>query len=283
MTSIRAPAVAGQFYEGTPDGLRDQIESTFEHDVGPGEIPSVGDGHCEIYGLVSPHAGYPYSGPIAAHGFGALAESGRPESVILLGPNHGARGKDVAVTEADAWETPLGTVEIDDELRQAVLDASDLVVADEPTHAGEHSLEVQVPYLQYLYDEAPSIVPIVMTRQDEDVATRLASDLGAALASVDRTVPIVASTDMTHYEPQAEAEGQDRKAIERMEALDATGLLRTVSREHITMCGYGPTATAIACSTDDGAETGDLLQYATSGDTAGSPREVVGYASLAIR
>lgn len=283
MTSIRSPAVAGQFYEGTPDTLRDQIESTFRHEVGPGEIPTVGEGPNEIFGLVSPHAGYPYSGPIAAHGFGALAASGRPESVILVGPNHRARGEDVAVTAADAWETPLGTVEVDDDLRQVLLDASELVVADEPTHAGEHSLEVQVPYLQYLYDEVPAIVPIVMTRQDEEVATRLASVLATALSSVDSTVPIVASTDMTHYEPQAEAERQDRKAVERMEALDATDLLQTVSRERITMCGYGPTATAIACSRKGGAETGELLQYATSGDTAGSPREVVGYVSLAIR
>ncbi len=283
MTSIRSPAVAGDFYEGTADGLRDQIESTFRHDVGPGDIPSVGEGQAELFGLVSPHAGYPYSGPVAAHGFGVLAESGRPESVILIGPNHSARGSDVAVTEADAWETPLGTVDIDDELRQAVLGAADNIVADEPTHAGEHSLEVQIPYLQYLYDEVPAILPIVMTRQNEDVVASLASALAAALRSKVRPVPIVASTDMTHYEPQAEAEQQDRKAIQRMEALDATGLLRTVSREQITMCGYGPTATAIACSTRGSAETGELLQYATSGDTAGSPREVVGYASLAIR
>lgn len=282
MTSVRSPAVAGQFYEGTPDGLRDQVESTFRHDVGPGAIPAIGEGAPDILGLVSPHAGLPYSGPIAAHGFGALAEAGRPESVILVGPNHSARGKDVAVTEADVWETPLGRIEIDDELRQAVLETSQLVAADERTHAGEHSLEVQLPYLQYLYDQPPSILPIVMTRQDEDVATTLGSDLATALSSIEKTVPIVASTDMTHYEPQAQAEKQDRKAIDRMEALDATGLLRTVARENITMCGYGPTAAAIACSDAGGAEAGRLLQYATSGDTAGSPREVVGYASLAI-
>lgn len=281
MTAIRSPAVAGQFYEGTAAGLREQIESAFTHEVGPGSIPAPLEATPDIHGLVSPHAGYPYSGPVAAHGFAALADAGSPEAVVIVGPNHSAAGEPVAVTEADAWETPLGSVPIHDELREELVGGTGDIVADERTHAGEHSIEVQVPLLQYLFGDVP-ILPIAMTDQREETVMDLASDLHEALESIDESVTIVASTDFTHYEPHNVAERQDHKAIERIEALDATGLLETVASERISMCGYGPTAAAVeTVSRAEGTE-GRLLQYATSGDTAGSPREVVGYASMTL-
>jgi hypothetical protein len=192
-------------------------------------------------------------------------------------------GERVAVSDADAWETPLGTVDVHAEMRRALLDRSELVVADERTHAGEHSLEVQVPFIQYLYESPPPILPLVMTRQDEDTVLSLAENLQTVLESASESVAVLASTDMTHYEPADVAKRQDRKAIERMEALDGPGLLDTVARENITMCGYGPTAVALSVAEGRTGTGGELLQYATSGDTGGPSREVVGYASVLIR
>lgn len=282
MTAIRSPAVAGQFYQGTAAGLRDQIESAFTHEVGPGSIPAPRETTPDIQGLVSPHAGYPYSGPVAAHGFAALADAGTPDAVVIVGPNHSAAGEPVAVTEADAWETPLGSAPIHDELRKELVGGTGDIVADERTHAGEHSIEVQVPLLQYLFGDVP-ILPIAMTDQNEEMVMALASSLEAAREAIDDSVTILASTDFTHYEPHDVAKRQDRKAIERIEAFDATGLMETVASEHISMCGYGPTAVAVETISRAGGTQGELLQYATSGDTAGSPRKVVGYASMALK
>lgn len=282
MSDGRQPAVAGQFYEGTAEGLTRQLEQIFSHEHGPGTVPTPASCAPTIRALVSPHAGYPYSGPVAAHGFGALAEDGTPDAVVLVGPNHSGRGETVAVSAVDEWRTPLGSVPVHDGLRTRLLERSDILVEDDRTHAGEHSIEVQVPFLQYLYEDPVPIVPICMTRQDGRTATALADAIGATIDGVEETVVVVASTDLTHYEPQAVAEAQDQKAIDRMVALDADGLLETVASEDISMCGYGPTAVALETARRLGAETGELLHYATSGDTSGPSREVVGYASLAL-
>lgn len=282
MTAVRSPAVAGQFYAGDEIGLRTQIESTFTHEVGPGAIPDVESGVADLRALVSPHAGYPYSGPVAAHGFGALAAAGRPDVVVIVGPNHGGFGEPVAVSEADRWATPLGEVPVHSELRDRLVRDTEFVVADERTHAGEHSIEVQVPFLQYLFTDIP-ILPIAMTRQDADTTTDLAAALEAGLGAVDGTAVLVASTDLSHYEPQRVAERKDEAAIERMCALDPTGLYETIASEDISMCGYGPTATVLMVAEATGSTEGELLKYATSGDTAGSTAEVVGYASVAVR
>jgi hypothetical protein len=282
MTSVRPPAVAGQFYEGSAAALREQLEATFTHELGPGEVPQVGEGQLSIRALVAPHAGYPYSGPVAAHSYAALARAGRPDAVVIVGPNHSGRGEAIAVTEADTWETPLGQLTVHDALRQTLLDRTDGIVVDERTHAGEHSIEVQIPYLQYLFESVP-ILPIAMTRQDETTVKTLAAELADLLEAEDARIPIVASTDFTHYQPQSVAEEQDRLALDRIEALDASGLLETVSEEGISMCGYGPTAAAIEAATRGGAAEGRVLKYATSGDTAGPAREVVGYAAAVIR
>lgn len=282
MTSVRPPAVAGQFYEGSAPGLREQLESTFTHAVGPGEVPEVAEGPPSIRALVVPHAGYPYSGPVAAHSYAALARSGRPEAVVIVGPNHSGRGEAMATTEANAWETPLGEVPVHDELRERLLETPAGLVAEERTHAGEHSIEVQVPYLQYLFADIP-ILPVAMTRQDEATVMDLADGLATVLDSEDARIPIVASTDFTHYQSQSVAERQDRLCLDRIEALDAAGLLQTVSEEGISMCGYGPTAATVEAAERGGAGDAEVLRYATSGDTAGPAREVVGYGAAVIR
>lgn len=282
MTTVRPPAVAGQFYAGTETGLREQIEAAFTHELGPGSVPSVREETPDLGTLVSPHAGYPYSGPVAAHGFKALADEGQPDVAVVVGPNHSGLGESVAVSEADRWQTPLGDIPMATELRERVLERSDTAEADDRTHEGEHSLEVQVPFLQYLFDDL-SILPIVMTEQDETTARELAETLAGVLEGVDRSTVLIASTDMTHYESQDVAEQKDKQAIDRMQALDVGGLYETIAAEDISMCGYGPTAVGMEVARRKGAETGELLTYGTSGDTSGSTAEVVGYASVAVR
>lgn len=283
MTSVRKPAVAGRFYEKSATELTRQIEASFRHEHGPGECPDVADGSPDVRAIVSPHAGYPYSGPVAAHGFGELVASGTPDAAVILGPNHDGLGDPAALTTADRWATPLGEVQIHDELREHIAEATEVVTLDEHTHDGEHSIEVQVPFLQYVYGDTVPIVPLCLTRQDESTVESVSRALLEATESFDGDVVFVASTDMTHYRTPSVAETQDRKAIDEMEALDGSALLETVSRERISMCGYGTTAAVLDAAKGLGASEGTVLKYATSGDIAGPAREVVGYASVVVR
>ncbi|MFW6384751.1 MAG: AmmeMemoRadiSam system protein B [Halodesulfurarchaeum sp.] len=283
MSSVRTPAVAGRFYEKSATALTRQIEESFRHDHGPGEIPDIADGPPDVRALVSPHAGYSYSGPVAAHGFAELAASGTPDAAIILGPNHDGLGEPAALSAADRWATPLGEVRIHDDLRERIAGSSEIVSVDERTHDGEHSMEVQVPFLQYVYDDSVPIVPLCLTHQDESTVESVSRALVDAADAFDGDVVFVASTDMTHYRSPAVAEKQDRMAIDEMESLDGSALLKTVTRERISMCGYGPTAAVLEAAKGLGATDGTLLKYATSGDIAGPAREVVGYASVVVR
>lgn len=279
MTAHRSPAVAGQFYAGGKAALEEQIESAFEHPVGPGSVPTGGTGAKQPVGLVSPHAGYPFSGPVAAHGFARLAASGRPDVVIIVGPNHGRRGRSLAISGAEAWETPLGTVPVHDELRETLASKDGLEI-DETTHAGEHSLEVQVPFLQYLYEDPVPIVPIVMSRQDQTRVDQLSSALVDSVPDWSDVV-LVASTDLTHYEPAERAERNDEPIRAAIESVDPAAILDAKRGGH-SMCGPGPTAVALQVARDQQVEQGTVLSYATSGDTAGDTDSVVGYVSAVL-
>ncbi|MDZ7850925.1 MAG: AmmeMemoRadiSam system protein B [Halodesulfurarchaeum sp.] len=278
MSTHRSPAVAGQFYAGTEAGLREQIESAFEHPMGPGSVPVVEPTVGLPIAIISPHAGYPYSGPIAAHGFARMAAGGRPEAVVILGPNHGRGGAPLAISDADRWETPLGSVPIHDEIRSSLATAPGLEL-DERTHDGEHSLEVQVPFLQYLYDDVP-IVPVLMSRQDESRVTQAVSALTEVFSS-DRNVVLIASTDLTHYEPHEVAKRDDEPIRRAIQDLDADGIMEAARSGH-TMCGFGPTAAILRASHESGGTEGSVHAYATSGDTAGGTDSVVGYVSAAV-
>ena len=282
MTAVRHPAVAGQFYAGDEAALSQQIEGAFRHELGPGEIPERSTGDTDLLGIISPHAGYPYSGPVAAHGFAALSRAARPDVVVIVGPNHSGVGEAVAVSEADEWETPLGRVPIQTGLRGRLLDADSAhsIIADERTHAGEHSIEVQVPFLQYIYDEPVPILPIAMTRQDEETARALGETLATVLGEFEGDAVVIASTDLTHYEPQSVAAEKDHQVLAQIESVDVSGLFRTIETEDVSMCGYGPTAACMTVARDRGVMDGSVLKYATSGDTGGPPEEVVGYASV---
>lgn len=277
MTDIRSPVVAGRFYAGDKSGLSKQIEDCFKNPHGPGEIPEVQKGSRKIVGLVSPHAGYPYSGPVAAHGYSKLARDGKPERVVILGPNHSGLGSDISIDSSDSWKTPLGEIRIDDELRRKLLDNTGLIELDSLAHSKEHSIEVQLPFLQYFFGNDSKFVPICMKNQN----LKTSEELGRAIEdSIDESTLVIASTDLTHYEPQKTAEEKDRKAIEKMKKLDWKGLINLVSDENLSVCGYGPVASTILASKGIGGEKGELFKYATSGDTAGPSDQVVGYCSL---
>ncbi|MDK2384915.1 MAG: AmmeMemoRadiSam system protein B, partial [Candidatus Korarchaeota archaeon] len=223
----RYPAVAGMFYESDPDALREQIEWCFKHPVGPGKLPKVpGDLMKGFAGYIAPHAGYIYSGPVAAHTYLRLASRGRPETVIIAGPNPTGLGTMVSVMAEGVWTTPLGHVEVDSELAEAIVRHSKYADMDERAHIHEHSVEVQLPFLQYLYGDSVRIVPIVMYAQMMQTAADLAGAVAHALEETGRRVVFIASSDFSHYVPYEDAYRRDRHALEAIEALNAEKLFR---------------------------------------------------------
>ena len=273
MSGVRDPAVSGRFYERDERALRDQIASCYSHAVGPGSRPEVAPGEPAIEGLVVPHAGLPFSGPVAAHAYAALASSGQPETVVIIGPNHTGIGAPVSLPRYDRWRTPLGEVPVALELREMLADATEATV-DERAHIREHAAEVQLPFLQDLYDDV-SILPISLRRQDAKTARRLGSAI--ASATPDSTV-VIASSDFTHYEPHEVALQRDELALEQIRAGDPDGLCETVKDEGLSVCGYGAIAAMLHAVNGETS----VLAHATSGDTAGSKDEVVGYAAVTV-
>jgi len=278
---MRKPAVAGSFYDGSAAGLRRQIEDCFKHPLGPGALPgSARVVERRILGLVSPHAGYIYSGPVAANGFFQIAAEGKPQTVVILGPNHRGLGADVAVGGQDAWQTPLGSVEIDVEVGQAIVSAIRWARLDDLAHSMEHSIEVQVPFLQYIYENGFRIVPISMLRQDWEVSRELGRAVAAALKG--KNAVIIASSDFSHYESQSMASKKDHLALEAILNLEPERLEETVISHSITMCGPGPVMSMLTACKALGSRKARLLRYATSGDITGDYSQVVGYASVEV-
>jgi len=273
----RRPAVSGMFYAGAPGELKQQIEWCYKHELGPGVLPQVNDnGPREIVALVVPHAGYVYSGPVAAHAYKELADDGIFDTAVILGPNHTGYGSPVSLWADSDWETPLGKAEVDRELAHKLLGG--IIEADETAHIREHSIEVQLPWLQYLYG-AVKIVPIAMMAQDLVTARKV----GKAISKCGDNIIIIASTDFTHYEPHSVATEKDHSMIAAIVNLDEEELYRQRESLNCTMCGYGPVASAIVAAKEMGAERASLLKYATSGDTTGDFSRVVGYGSIVIR
>ncbi len=270
---VRKPAVAGQFYPKTESSLKAKIEECFTHELGPGSMPSEEGDKRELKGLVCPHAGYTYSGPVAAHSYDALVKDGIPETVIILGPSHQGMGAGIAVAEEE-YETPLGVVDIDHELLKELTNG--LLQIDNIAHSREHSIEVQMPFLQYFSDSFKA-VPICFNKQDLKTAKKVGEKLRKV--TEDKDVVIIASTDFSHYVLKENAKKKDKMAIEKILENEPEGLFKTVQEEHISMCGYGPVASMMIGS---GGTQGELLKYATSGDVTPA-REVVGYGSIAFR
>jgi len=274
---IRRPAVSGMFYASTARELEDQIEWCYKHELGPGTIPRVNNrGPREIVAIVAPHAGYYYSGPVAAHAYKALAEDGIVDTAVILSPNHTGYGHPVSLWAGNGWDTPFGEVEINKELAQRLL--GKVIRADETAHIHEHSIEVQLPWLQHLYKKI-KIVPITMLAQDLETA----QTVGKAISQVGDNLVIIASSDFTHYEPHPVAMETDGSVIEAIVALDEEELYKRCESLNCTMCGYGPVASAIVAAKEMKAKKASLLKYATSGETSGDFSRVVGYGSIVIK
>ncbi len=275
---IRRPSQAGMFYAGNPEDLKKQIEECFLHKFGPGKIPKVAeDGPRKIIGLVCPHAGYMYSGPIAAHAYYRLAIDGKPETFVIMGPNHMGYGSAIALMNEGIWRTPLGDIEIDYDTASKILRASELIDIDDTAHRYEHSIEVQLPFLQYLYGSEFKFVPIAFLMQDIKSCREVGKALAKALEG--RNAVIIASTDMTHYEPHEQASRKDRLALNAIEKMNEEEFYSTVESYRISACGYGPVIALIVASKLLGAKKAEILCYKTSGDIVGDYSSVVGYAS----
>jgi len=278
---VRHPCQAGMFYAGSAQSLKAQVEECYTHKLGPGALPEVAEKHLQkVVALISPHAGYMFSGPIAAHGYYQLAADGKPDIVVLFGPNHTGSGSALAVMRDGTWRTPLGDVEIDTSTADLILKESRIIDVDDSAHAFEHSIEVQLPFLQYLYGSAFKFVPICFLMQDLESSREVG--LAVAKAVSGKNCVVVASTDMTHYEPQKSAERKDKAAINAVLKLDEEKLYATVENLNISMCGYGPTVAAITAAKSLGAKRVQLLCYKTSGDVVGDYTAVVGYASIML-
>jgi AmmeMemoRadiSam system protein B len=279
---LRRAQVAGSFYSGTKTALTSEIERCFTHRLGPGRLPTLAQvGERKLVGLVCPHAGYMYSGPVAARSYFEVARDGKPDKIVIIGPNHTGQGSGVSMMSEGVWETPLGQVEVDKETVTAISKASEIIDLDDQAHLYEHSIEVQLPFLQYVLKTRFEFVPICMMMQDLETSAEVGKAIGEALKG--RNALIIASSDMTHYESAEAAKRKDRLCIDAILALDDAKLQETVEAHKISMCGHGPVASMIAASKILNANTAQLLGYSTSGDITGDNSEVVGYLAASIQ
>jgi AmmeMemoRadiSam system protein B len=276
---VRKPSVADAFYAGSRSKLTEQITECFTHKFGPGHVPApVDHGPRKIVGIISPHAGYAYSGPVAANGYSMLAADGMPDVFVILGPNHTGYGSGVSIVTVGGWETPLGVAAIDAAFARQIQKAASIIDIDEEAHAFEHSIEVQLPFIQFLFKDAVKFVPICMMMQDLRTSREIAKVI--VEQSEGRDVVIIASSDFTHYEPHDAAVRKDEMAIEAITRLDDGALNELGESSKVTMCGYGPITTLIAAAKLIGGVRAKLLTHKTSGDITGDKSAVVGYSSL---
>ncbi len=272
----RPPAVAGGFYPEDPNELTRLLERCFTGPRGPGELPPkhrTAERH--IRAAIVPHAGYIYSGPIAAHAFLALSGERPPEGVVLLGVNHHGIGARAALSSTD-WDTPLGRVPLD-AAQLARLKENPPLRVDDRAHALEHSIEVELPFLQYTLPH-PKIVALSVSFAPYSALQEVARAVRRAIAG--RDVLLVASTDFSHYVTPAEADRLDHQAIAEILARDPEGLYRTVTEEQISMCGIAPT-TVLLAALEEEPLTARLLRWGHSGESE-PMRQVVGYAALLL-
>ena len=310
MPQVREPAVAGMFYPGGRDELDAEILRCAAHEYGPrgchadlGKVP--------VFGVICPHAGYQYSGPVACHSMAVLeAEQSRrrasdtppagswgsgpddgsaPQLYIMAGPNHRGTGAATATAPDQAWRTPLGDVDVDRLATDALASESDgMAERDSLAHAGEHSLEVQVPMLQHFIGPRIAILPVLMADQSRATAEKLGHAMAKVAAGIgshgggrNNPAALIGSSDLTHYEPNAAAHEKDAALIGAILSMDVDAFYRVLEDRRVSACGYGAIAATMVACADLGATEGRLLRYSTSFDTAGGDESsVVGYASV---
>ncbi len=268
MAPNREAAVAGQFYSNNPGELRRTVESFVRKPESMMEAKAV----------VVPHAGYVYSGSVAGEVFSAVRI---PHRVILLGPNHSGRGSSLALSPAGEWHMPLGAVKIDADMNRRLMEECPGMKEDSSAHHSEHSLEVQLPFLQVLQPDF-SISAICVRTIDYAMLEELGHAMARTINSLQESVLLVASSDMSHYESAEDASRQDQFAIDQILALDPAGLYRVVVEKNISMCGFAPAAAVLIACRDLGASSGRLIRYTNSGVASGDYGHVVAYAGIAV-
>ncbi|MBV9179407.1 MAG: MEMO1 family protein [Nitrososphaeraceae archaeon] len=273
----RTSVVAGIFYPSEPLELKQLIEQSFRDlNFGPGRMPPSGSKR-RIYGIVSPHAGYVYSGAVAANGYYEISSIDF-DNVVMIGPNHYGIGAGVAIMHNGLWETPLGQIEINPSLASEISRYSGIVDFDDFAHSRDHCLEVQIPFLQYIKRNEFKIIPIVLILQDRETAINIGKSIAQTTAN-SKTL-LIASSDFTHYESNSEAYRKDGELIKAILSLDIQKFYSVLERFDVSACGYGAIASTMEAVKDLGATKGELLKYATSGNVTGDMNAVVGYSSI---
>jgi len=266
---FRKPAVAGQFYPGTPEGLTEEVS---RYIVKTRREP--------VIGAVCPHAGLIYSGRVAGAVYSRIQ---LPETLLLLGPNHTGLGEKISLMPSGIWEIPTGRFSIDERLAHRIYTAAPgLISKDARAHMFEHSLEVQLPFIAYFSTDV-KIVPITFMQASLKECEAAGRAVAKAVRETGSRVTIIASSDMSHYVPDQEAKTLDRLAIEHMLSLDPEGLYRTVLSKGISMCGYLPVTVMLYAAVELGAAASELIKYATSAEVSGDYDHVVGYAGIIVK
>ena len=266
---LRNPYAAGSFYPGSASALKNDLSRLIDSDAEKEDA----------IGVLVPHAGYQYSGAVTG---AVISRIDVPGTVIIMGPSHSGIGKPFSVMAEGAWQTPLGNVPVDEGLAKKLIDGSDYLEADIAAHIREHAIEVQLPFLQFVRPDV-NIVPIILTVAPPSVYVQIGRDIARTLKESGRHALIMASGDMTHYEPDTTAREKDLKAVEAMRTLDSDELARRYEDLHITMCAFGPVMALMAAARELGGTTGELVEYRTSGDATEDREAVVGYAGVIFK
>lgn len=269
-SNIRKPQVAGQFYSSSSSRLKSEIELLLNR-----QLPKK-----EVIACMMPHAGYMYSGKVA----GAVASSIYiKEKIVMIGPNHTGYGKDFGIMTEGIWQMPFGDISIDRDLAKSLLKKSSYLEEDTLCHVYEHSLEVELPFLQYVKEDF-KIIPIILSMGDLKTYKEIGAEIANTIKDLNlmKSVLIIASSDMTHYETQKSAEKKDKEAIQAILELDEDKLWERIHKFNISMCGYAPAIVMLAASKLLGAKKGELIDYQTSSDVTGDYSSVVGYAGIIV-
>lgn len=276
MLLIRPPVAAGNFYNLNPELLKKQVERCFKHKLGPKNMKKQ-----KFVAAVVPHAGYEYSGPVAAWVYSRMEKT----NCIILGPNHSGMGSRFAIMRSGLWKTPLGEIVIKEDVAGKLIEKCKLLEYDVMGHEKEHSIEVQLPFLQYKFGSGFKFIPIsIMNEFADETLLESCKLVGKVIAEVIKKDKgkwtILASSDFSHYIPQKMAKKTDKYVIKAILKLDEKDFFARINERNASVCGFGPIAVAMAAAKELGAKKGELLKYATSGDVTEDFGSVVGYASI---
>ena len=276
--TVRHPAVSGQFYPSDPIELSELVEACYAHKLGPGSLPPAPPTEAEAVAVIAPHAGYVYSGPVAAHSYLHVSSMRSPDLIVVVAPNHYGVGSGVSTFEEGEWVTPLGRMKVDAGASRRLVELCDLVSVDPAAHRLEHSLEVQLPFLQKLYGDRIPFLPVSLLFQDFETAAAVSEALATVVRG--KRAVLVASSDLTHYETAESAREKDAALLREVVKMDVKGFYSTLERLNVTACGFGAIATGMLTAGALGLKRGELLKYASSGETSGDNVQVVGYGAL---